>query len=521
MSWKQRFKLNCSSSLKKKCCINCLNIHGTARVVKRLLWLSVILGATIGCLITISDRIRYLISSPTATTISAVRHHTLTFPAVTLCNPGNFRIDILEERNLTSLIQFATLLVSDEGAETIDNREGGSGSGSLSIISAETCEQILESVSESSINLGSITFEEFAVQTRQPVDDFIQGCYFAGEPCGNITEIFEPIFTNLGICYTFNSGKARPLLQSKGTGQRQGLQLVVNSNQPNSIPVLDIGLMVALNTQSELPLPANQGIGVPVGRNAFISIKERNIRDQTRRNCSSDKDVATFNFLQGDYSSYSESACLMDCVHSRIADNCECIGARSFYPPNTDRYSQLPNCTLEKICCVVDTLPSLLNDCNCRSACSSTLYEAMVSYNSLPAEELQSLASRLGLPTSLFPSGFLTVSVYFETLSVETQLTSSVYSFVALLSDIGGQVGLFLGLSVISVLQFGDWIIKMLKSRDLHADLKKIKNTCTSCCQKHSVALDKRSKSQAVESKTSTAIDSQSTQLVQICEDHC
>ena len=437
-----------------------------AMIIKHLLWVGIALGATIGCLINITDRIKYLVSRPTATTISATRHHTLTFPAVTVCNLNSFQVllGILKELNLTDLIQIAAPLVS---------------------IDSETCNQVLQSVSTSSTDILSTTFEELAIQSRQPVEDFIQSCFFAGKSC-NVTEVFEPVFTNLGICYTFNSGRVRPLFQSSVTGQRQGLQLVSNINQSNTTTILNLGLIITINAQSEHPVPANLGIGVPARRNALIRMEQRDIQDETKRNCtcsSQSNYEPTFNFLSG--ASYSESTCLVDCMHSRIADKCECIIARSFYSPGIARYSQLPDCTLEKICCIVDALTFPQDTCNCRSACSFTQYETSVSYSSLPAEELRSLAARFGLESTLFPDDFLTVSVYFETLNVQNQITRSVYSVTALLSDIGGQLGLFLGLSVISVLQFGDWIIKILRSRNLSTDLKGMKDKC-SCCRKYS-----------------------------------
>ena len=57
------------------------------------------------------------------------------------------------------------------------------------------------------------------------------------------------------------------------------------------------------------------------------------------------------------------------------------------------------------------------------------------------------------------------MNVYFETLSIETQTTSDAYGGVALLSDIGGQLGLFLGISVISIMEFATWIIDEVKNR--------------------------------------------------------
>ena len=454
MSWKWIIN-KYFSSLKMH--INSLITHKKARIIKRFVWVVVVLGATIGCVITISDRIKYLNSHPTATTISIIRQHILTFPAVTVCNLNSLRFEELEEKNLTDVI--------------------GQRSDFVDVNVSKACKEKLELVSQSE-NLSNITYEELAVQAKQHMEDFIRLCYFDGKRCDK--NVFQPIFTDLGICYTFNSGTIKPPLQSKGTGQHQGLELYVFVNQSDYAIPSDAGVKISIHAQSEPPLPDDQGIGVPTGRNAFISIKQQKTNDQTRRNCTSD--VLSFNFLQGEYSTYSASACLVDCIHTSMADDCECIGARSFYSPDTPRYSQLPNCTLEEVCCVMNELMSP-HECNCPAACSSILYETTVSYSYFPAEHAsEEYASRIKVPANFFPTNFLKVNVYFETLNFETQTTTSVYSFVSLLSDIGGQLGLFLGLSVISLLDFWDWIIKMIRGHDLSAE---IKNQCPSCCQKH------------------------------------
>ena len=66
---------------------------------------------------------------------------------------------------------------------------------------------------------------------------------------------------------------------------------------------------------------------------------------------------------------------------------------------------------------------------------------------------------------NFFSANFLQVNVYFKILNIESQTTSSASSFVALLLDIGGQLGLFLDVSAISIMEFGTWVVDEIKNQ--------------------------------------------------------
>ena len=163
-------------------------------------------------MITITDRIKYLISRPTATTISNIERRRLNFPAVTVCNLNMFSRKELQKRNLTSIIENAARLVRQENGESCKKDLQGS-----------------LSQSESDSNISSIKFEELTMVASDDVEDLIVDCSFAGKACGNLTEVFEPVFTEMGICYTFNSGRMGigPRVKTSGIGQRQGLRMTI------------------------------------------------------------------------------------------------------------------------------------------------------------------------------------------------------------------------------------------------------------------------------------------------------
>ena len=96
------------------------------------------------------------------------------------------------------------------------------------------------------------------------------------------------------------------------------------------------------------------------------------------------------------------------------------------------------------------------------------------------------------------------MSVYFETLNIETETTRSAYSFVALLSDIGGQLGLFLGISIITIIEFGTWIVDEIKNRVFGIDEEKIRDTC---CSKPQHEQQTDSESEAADKDAAIRVD--------------
>ena len=119
--------------------------------------------------------------------------------------------------------------------------------------------------------------------------------------------MFEPVFTEMGICYTFNLERMGegPRVKSRGIGQRQGLRMMIKINQSDYATPVDAGVKVAIHNQFEPPLPADQGIGVPTGRSAFISIKELDIQNNAGQYCRSNNNISTFQFLKEELSTYS------------------------------------------------------------------------------------------------------------------------------------------------------------------------------------------------------------------------
>ena len=477
LSFKQRLLNKDRSRFNKY--IQSTTTHGVVYIfigkskIRRLFWLVIVLTAGIGCLFNVSNRIIFLASGPTSTTVSFIETDSVDFPAVTLCNLNLIRKSYLES-------------VSPGLAELIRNAFYAQGSYQL-------CKNAFEQLEPNSVFVNE-SFPDLLWKGRHTAEETISTCRFKGQEC-NWTD-FMPVLTPSGVCYTFNSGKLAPIVKTNGTGIRFALSLIVNIQQHEYNAALnqDAGIKISVHPQNEPPQSDELGIAIPPGKNAFIGLKQRNIiHKDSKRKCRDASETATFNFLHGAFP-YSVAACQSDCQRSNIAKKCQCLGsgtqvATSFITSKS-QFHNLKNCTVEDLCC--QAVEIYQHDvCDCPAACSKTQYTMAISYSAFPAnyaatDLAESVNTQLNTPisTHIFQENFLGINIYFETLSLEEQITDNAYGIVALLSDIGGQLGLFLGASVISVFEFVTWLFDEIKDRCCGISERKIANKVKSSTAK-------------------------------------
>lgn len=410
--------------------------HGVVHIfigksrIRRAIWLLIVLACGSGCLYTCIDRIRYLASGPTATTISLHREQEIAFPAVTICNLNMLRFDYLDKLDLAKTVQ----------AVLIDTEEG-----------LDACIHDLNNISK---GLPNITYQRFFEEGKHELESFIIGCSYLGRNCSIDSSTFVPILTRIGVCYTFNGGHGeQQILTTSGTGAKLGLRLLVNVSQHEyaASPNLDAGVKIAIHRQSEPPEPDDQGIAVPTGTNAFININQQNVIDETGTSCNTE--VSGFKFLQHQFN-YSAAACANDCFYTQIARACNCTLSDK-YSPDSESFMSLPLCYIKDMCCVLAQQTTAVS-CHCLPSCNTTFYKLTSTF---PAKffETEKLADE--------GHNLLAANIFYESLSINEQVTASSYDVVSLLSEIGGQLGLFMGISIISLVEFLFWVLDEVKDR--------------------------------------------------------
>uniref|UniRef100_A0A8K9Y4K6 Acid-sensing (proton-gated) ion channel 1b n=1 Tax=Oncorhynchus mykiss TaxID=8022 RepID=A0A8K9Y4K6_ONCMY len=385
---------------------------------RRLAWLLAFLTAVALLFTWSSNRVRYLLSSPVHTKAHMVYAKRLVFPAVTICNQN--------------------LLIPDSQPSML---------------------QLLD-------RLG------------HQMEEMLLYCRFQGEVCG--PRNFSTIFTRYGKCYTFNSGQDnRPLLVTMKGGMGNGLELMLDIQQDEYLPVwgetdetsFEAGIKVQIHTQDEPPFIDQLGFGVAPGFQTFVSCQEQRLTylPPPWGDCKSTPMDSDF------FNAYSLTACRIDCETRYLVENCNC---RMVHMPG-----DAPYCTPEqyKECAdpALDFLVERDNDyCVCETPCNMTRFGKEMSFVKIPSKaSAKYLAKKYNKTEQYIADNILVLDIFFEALNYETIEQTKAYEFAGLLGDIGGQMGLFIGASILTILELFDYLYEVIKYKLCRCSSKKHKHS--------------------------------------------
>ena len=410
-------------------------IHGVEHVfigqsfIRRSLWSLVFLGALIGCFYGIIDRSIIFSHQPTATTVTVEKNENgLPFPAVTICNLNPVQKSYADERNISDTLRF--LLNADLALL----------SGLPASFQQEECYDILNKTKGVQSNL---TIYDIYKEGVIPSTTFIQSCIFGnGNDCRSDLQL---VLTTSGPCYTFNGYHNEPDKIVKSTGFRYGLRMIINISQSEYIQSDngDAGIKVVLHNRSKVPDPDASGIAIPPGQHAYVAIyPERLVSCPELLECASEHTSLEF-FPQR---KYSLSACRINEYYKRSLETCGCTDIASV---------STQNCTLNSSCCLAEALMTTEQALNCLPGCDEFVYKPSVSYSKYPSIVLAKDISSFFMNENpeVIESNILALNVYFGSLHTTLSKTEFTYGFTALTADIGGLFALFIGASIISLIE--------------------------------------------------------------------
>lgn len=382
--------------------------------IRRLLWLIILVCCIAASFYLLRNSVTKLITRPTATSITKEPNLSLDYPAITICNLNWFSLS------------YTTILGGDAAVNTLRQH----------LISGNCQAPYPATFPASSVPIGSLVDQ---IKQR-----FIVTCLINGIQC-NETDIDITISQNT-ICYTFNSGKnGKPLIKANAAGP-PGLDLVVDIREYDYVYTYksEVGVTVTIHPQDEIPLAGERGILVAPGTGTQITFRKRILDDKTATNCGEEP----------------WASCIEGLLYEDLRNNCRCFADVH----DLDSVEEALNvCPITDLCCYY-IHPNITRriSSTCLPQCRSTEYEIVASSSAkFPASYFTSNSDVY----EYFQSNYISLEIFFQTLNVETQTTSFTYGPEEFLAEVGGQLGLCIGVSVISLFEIIVFILDEIKDR--------------------------------------------------------
>lgn len=429
------------------------------------------------CCYSIISSIRNYLNFDVVTKIRVIEKDFLPFPAVTVCNTNFFLTkealeyaeSFLKNNNLTNFTDH----------KTFENIFSGKFS---KLYFNYNFIQFLTSVSFKANQ------NQFLKKFSFPINQFLISCLFNIQPCDetNWTWFFD---THYGHCYRFNSINSlhSEIKKSFQAGKYQGLMLELYVGIPNDKRTLSVsnGAHIFINDNPIKPT-IGQGLEISPGSYTNIVIGRTKIKQMPKPYSNCIEDLNTIDSFDSEYYrkvfrsnlTYSQTECFYAFIQSEIFKKCNCFDSTVNIIAENQNYCE----TVDEILCSFTYYREITTSNYkekiseyCPLECETITYSIQKSHGTYPSTSyaidlaksekiIELFGNKSDISQEELKENILAINIYYENMK-QTEITENAsISWDGLVGSIGGTLGLFLGMSILSFAELIDLIIQIIYS---------------------------------------------------------
>ncbi|XP_068692090.1 acid-sensing ion channel 1C-like [Montipora foliosa] len=485
------------------------NIAAASSLPRRLVWFVITVGLYVMLIwMCISLVMRYL-EKPVVSRMEMSFEESLEFPAVTICNLNMLRRSQLKRKEMIERIiqQVNRRRQAEENSQeemktgNMTSTTSVSFKNNLEVLkdvkrksllsTAKTPEEreMLLSVGMDTVSLESnllhmmmknIT-EDKLTSLGHDLTEMLKYCRWSYYSChkGSLKYLWRHFWHwKYGNCYVFNSGLTEngtkvPIMTANRAGPYYGLEMDIFVNQRDYTSLTDeAGIRVVLSDEARMPFPFDEGFSVPTGFATSVGIKKRHIKrvdpymndsclDETKQGHKAYGNIYSEKY----HVNYSCQACRMSCLALKEVQMCNCSEPK--FPINSSACF-----SLEQHSCITDVYVKFkARRLDCISKCPQPCFENVFSFTVSSARWSKAFSRRIQKKyrlgksfgnAAIISENFVRLQIFYEDLSLAKTINEEAYKVENLLADIGGQLGLWIGVSVITVVEVVEFLTSFL-----------------------------------------------------------
>lgn len=389
--------------------------------------------------------------------IEIERLSSIEFPAVIFCNKIQLKVDQTNTNIRTTLDDFKNIMI-DHKSNTFD---------------------IMRRIMYY-INYGLNDFQNgiSSQNSSFSLNEMLLNCKFNDITCG--VKDFEPIYyRSLGNCFKFSAFKNSSRISTPGRLNGLRLELFLGVPSPNYTLISSTGAYIFVTNTSSRFLSNKEGVTVSAGFETDIMVSQVYLNKLSKPygDCVSDVksknafDSELFRITMEKMRIYEQKYCLQFCYQKYLTEMCNCSDATLPVINETIQTCYLGSCTENANNNFYKTNLSLNCFDQCPSECNIVNYNLKISQTSFPSPFYADLLIQNDKANGNLrnfknieeiKSSVLALNVFYEDISyyfINEVPNKSTEQFV---SEIGGIVGLYLGLSLLSFIEIVEVFIKIL-----------------------------------------------------------